>query len=521
MNLTEISAAEQVGFPLLSVIVLLPAITALVLMLLKDSAFAVKAAIGVAAVELLLTTFAWMSLDTSSSALQLAESLGFYHLAIDGVSAMFLPATALLTLFAVMYASESVKENVSSYLSALLLAQAALMGAFASANLGLFWIFFVAEIFPCYFLIKRWGTGEQRDSVARDYLMFMGLASASVLLGFVLLGMNVNGGFTLDYATIANHSIDASLQTVIFFVLCIGFAIKAPLFPLHNWLPKVLEHGPLVGMSVFLVGIKLGAYGLIRFTVPILPEATAEWYWLIASFGVASMVYGAMIAMIQTNLRRLMAFASVSHMGVVTLGIFSLNVAGLEGGILQALNLGITGAGLFLIASFLSTRVGTPDLSNMGGLYNRAPYMALGFLVIALAAVGMPGTSGFNGEHLVIIGAFEKHWLMAVFVGIGTILTAAYFLRFYQRAFLGEEPAEDDGRMIDLDMREKVIVGALTAVVLWMGLYTTPFIATMKGSVNAIAERYDAGQHNADSGQGIPDAHGGVLASDLAGPVKQ
>ncbi|MEM1298661.1 MAG: NADH-quinone oxidoreductase subunit M [Pseudomonadota bacterium] len=519
MTLPEISAATQVGFPLLSAIVLLPAIAALVISFMKEGA--VKIAIGFAVVELFLTVFAWMSLDGSTAAMQLAENAGLYHLAIDGVSAMFLPATALLTLFAVMYARQSVSSNVSGYLTALLLSQAALMGAFSAANLGLFWLFFVAEIFPCYYLIKRWGTGDQRDSVARDYLSFMGLAAAAIGIGFLLLAMNAEGGFTFDYATIAAGNIDSSLQTVIFFVLAVGFAIKAPLFPLHSWLPKVLEHGPLVGMSVFLVGIKLGAYGLLRYNVPLLPEATGEWFWLMAAFGVASMVYGAMIAMIQTNLRRLMAFASISHMGVITLGIFSLNVAGIEGGILQALNLGITGAGLFLIASFLSSRVGSPDLSNMGGLYDRAPYMAMGFLVIALAAVGMPGTSGFNGEHLVIIGAFEKHWLMSIFVGLGTVLTAAYFLRYYMRGFLGDAEEREENRISDLDLGEKVIVGALTAVVLWIGLYTTPFLSTMKGSVYAISEKYDGGKSHALSSPMGSETHGAVLASDQTGSVKQ
>ncbi|KMW59929.1 NADH-ubiquinone oxidoreductase chain M [Candidatus Rhodobacter oscarellae] len=498
--LPEISASAQIGFPILSLLVFLPAIVAVVIQYLKESS-ALATALVVSAFQLVLAGMVWWVHDPASAAIQLAENglLPGYTLGVDGVSAMFLPATALLSLFAVVYATKSVTSNLRGYLAALLFSQAALMGAFAATNLTWFWIFFVAEIFPAYYLIKSWGTSERRYDVARNYLTYMGLSALALGIGFLLMATSVQEGATFNLIAIANGTIDPTLQTLIFFVLCLGFAIKAPLFPLHSWLPKVLEHGPLIGMSVFLVGIKLGAYGLIRFVIPLLPEAAAEWYWLMAAFGFASLVYGALIALVQTNLRRLMAFASVSHMGVVTLGLFSLNVAGIEGGLLQALNLGITGAGLFLIASFLSSRVGTPDLSQMGGIHARAPYLALGFLVIALAAVGMPGTSGFNGEHMVLLGAFEKHWLMAVCVGIGPVLAAAYFLRFYQRGFLGEPAKTESGEervVLDLDGRERFIVGGLVAVVLWIGLATTPFISTMRGSVEAISATFHP--HDAD-----------------------
>ena len=494
MTLPTISAATQVGFPLLSVIIFLPVIAALLVLAMKDTR-AIAIGIVTASITLALTAFAWITHDTSTAAMQLTESIGFlgigYSLGIDGISAMFLPATALLTLFAVLCASKSVERNVKGYMAALLLSEAALLGAFAATDLSLFWIFFVAEIIPSYFLIKGWGTGSEKDGVARNYLMYMTLSALAIGIGFILLAINVVDGISFDLAVIAAQEIDPTMQTLIFFVLCVGFAIKAPLFPLHSWLPKVLEHGPLVGMSVFLVGIKLGAYCFIRFVIPLLPEATAEWFWLMAVFGVLSMVYGAMIALVQTNLRRLMAFASVSHMGVVMLGFFSLNISGIEGGLLQAINLGITGAGLFLIASFLSVRISSPDLSAMGGLQSRAPYLALGFLVIALSAIGMPGTSGFNGEHMVLLGAFERHWLMAICVGIGPILAAAYFLKFYQRAFLGDAPEKKTKDVGDLDGSERFIVVALVAVVFWIGLFTTPFISTMRSSVEMIASEFN------------------------------
>ena len=485
----EISAFSQIGFPLLTLIILVPLGAAIAIMKKKGGP-ATTVALGAAALELFLTAIVWMVHDSSSSAIQLAEGWWLYKLGIDGVSVMFLPATALLTLFAVILAPKSVNTNMQGYLAALLFSEAALMGAFAATNLGLFWIFFVAEFIPCYFLIKGWGTGTDREKVAFNYVVYMALSALLIGIGFVAMAANLSTGMSLQWATIAAGKIDPAIQTLIFFFVCAGFAIKAPLFPMHTWLPKVLEHGPLVGMSVILVGIKIGAYGMIRFVIPLLPEATAQWFWIMAMFGTLSLVYGALIALTQTNLRRLMAFASVSHMGVVTLGLFSLNVAGIEGGLLQALNLGITGAGLFLIASFLTLRIGTPDLSNMRGLQTRTPYMALGFLIIALAAVGMPGTSGFNGEHMVLLGAFEKHWFMAICVGIGPILAAAYFLRYYQRAFLSEAVEESAPDISDLEGHERGIVLALVGVVLWIGLYTTPFLSTMRSSVEGITTHF-------------------------------
>ena len=520
--MTEISTV-QLGFPLLSILIFLPAVGALIALFIGRLSQPVALMLSV--VQLALAVFAWWSHDPSTAAMQLAEShslfgLG-YQLGIDGVSAMFLPATALLSLFAVMYASRSVESKLGVYLAALLFSEAALMGAFVATDLSLFWLFFVLEIIPGYFLIRGWGTGNERGSAAGNYVMYMGLASVAIGAGFWLMASGGSEAPGSSLQAIATQGIDPAVQTLIFFLLCVGFAIKAPLFPFHSWLPKVLEQGPLIGMSVFLVGIKLGAYGLLRFVIPLLPEATAEWYWLMAAFGFASMVYGALIALVQTNLRRLMAFASISHMGVVILGLFSLNVSGIEGGLLQALNLGITGAGLFLIASFLTARFGTPDLANLGGLHARTPYMAFGFLVIALAAVGMPGTSGFNGEHMVMLGAFEKHWLMAVCVGIGPILAAAYFLRYYLSAFLGEASGSVSEDVSDLDGRERIIVGSLVAVVLIIGLYTTPFIATMRSSVESIAAAYQSSDAKHGSGSDADGHDSASLFESGKGSLKQ
>lgn len=499
------------GFPVLSVLLFLPLIAAGVLMTMKDEAAAYRLALGASAAELLLALVVWYNFVPDIADMQFVEKLGpvlgvSYHLGVDGISMLFVPATAVLSLLAVLYTDSSVKHNVRGYLAALLAFEATMMGAFMAVDLFFFWLFFVAELIPSYMLIVRWGTGSERKEAGANYLVYMLLASAAILVGFVLLAVNngsAAGGFSFDYIELLKNPLPEKTQTLIFFILCLGFAIKAPLFPLHTWMPKVLEQGPVVGMSVFLVGIKLGAYAFLRFIIPLLPQAAQEWYWLLAVLGAVSMVYGALIALVQVNLRRVLAFASLSHMGVVMLGLFSLNFQGMQGGLLQMLNLGITGAGLFFVAGFLFTRMGPPDVTRMGGLQTHAPIMAMTFLIIGLAGIGMPGTSGFNGEHLVMLGAFKKHWVMALFVGIGTLLTASYFLWYYQRAFLGgTNKATSD--FADLHLTEKFIAASLTGIIFWIGLYTTPFLLTMNGSIRAIEAHVATGvaQASADKLQG-------------------
>jgi len=505
--LEQVFASDQIGFPVLSLLLVLPLIASAALLMIKDDTFATKIAIWASAAELALAGFVWANFIPGSSDLQFVEQIGpmpglgiSYHLGVDGISMLFIPATAVLSLLAMIYADTSVKENIRGYLAALLAFEAAMMGAFMAVDLMLFWLFFAIEIVPSYFLITRWGTGGQRRAAANSYLIHMALASAAVLVAIVLMATKhasaVNSEVSFSYIDLLSATPPDQTQTVIFFILCLGFAIKAPLFPFHTWMPRVLEQGPVVGIGVFLVGIKLGTYGFLRFVIPLLPDASQEYYWLLATLGVISMVYGALIALVQTNLRRVLAFASLSHMGVVMLGLFSLNFQGLQGGLLQMLNLGITGAGLFFIAGFLFTRMGAPEVTRMGGLQAAAPVMGLSFLIIGLAGVGMPGTSGFNGEHLVMLGAFKQHWLMAVAVGMGTLLTAAYFLWFYQRAFLGDAAQpdrQDRARFVDLGRNEKLIAATLVAVIFWIGLYTTPFLQTMNGSIAAIEARVAKG----------------------------
>jgi len=518
--LPEIFAAEQVGFPILSVLLFLPVAVLITLRFVQGDGRVYRVALAGAVLELLLAVVIALLFTRDVADVQFVERIGpipflgvSYHLGIDGISVLFLPLTALLTVLVIVHAEYTVKAHTRHYMMATLGLEASLIGAFVSLDLILFWLFFVVELVPSYFLITRWGTGSRRERAAREYVVFMLAGSALMLIGIVLLGINAGretGSATFDHVQLLTVPVPVGLQTAIFFLIFFGFAVKAPIFPFHTWMPKVLEEGPVVGMSVFLVGIKLGTYGLIRFVIPLLPEAARDWFWLMAALGVAGMVYGALIALIQTNLRRLLAYSSLSHMGAVMLGLFSLNLSGFQGGLLQMINLGIVGAGLFFIAGFLHNRTGLPDLSVLGGLVRYVPTLTATFLIIAIASVGLPGTGGFNGEHLIMIGAFQVHPVMAAASGLGVFLTASYFLLYFQRAFLGDpvnaQVAQALETMPDLKLRERIIAIVLGGLVFWIGLDTAPILNTMSGSLRALETRVEQGS------AGQPDG------TDLAWP---
>ena len=556
MGLTE--ATGGMGFPILSALIFLPVAFLVALHFVRDGRLAYKVALAGVLLELALACLLVVEFVGNVDEVQFAERLGplplmgvSYQLGVDGISVLFVPITALLTALVVAYAEYAVGADARRYLMATLGLEATLMGAFVSLDLVLFWVFFVLELVPSWFLITRFGTGPLRRRAAREYVGFMLTGSALMLAGIVALGVNFagagGGGLSFDYLDLLSVPVPSELQTVVFFLLFFGFAVKAPVFPFHTWLPKVLEHGPIVGMSVFLVGVKLGTYGFLRFVIPLVPEAAREWFWLMAALGGLGIVYGALIALVQTNLRRLLAFASLSHMGAVMMGLFALNFAGFQGGLLQMLNLGLAGAGLFFVAAFLHTRVGPPELSSMGGLVYALPLLSTTFLVLALATVGLPGTGGFNGEHLILIGAYEVGWTMALAVGTGTVLTAAYLLWYFQRGFMGPDPdlatetaaaatsapaqsppvgeatppaaARTPGapaaataaapatappssppapagpsrrRLPDLRPRELLIALALGGVIFWIGLDSGPFLREMNGSLRWLERRIEA-----------------------------
>jgi NADH-quinone oxidoreductase subunit M len=299
-------------------------------------------------------------------------------------------------------------------------------------------------------------------------------------------------------------------QVLIFWLIFFGLAFKAPVFPFHTWLPDALVEGP-IGMAVVLAGIKLGTYGFIRFSLPLLPEASKHEgvVAIMMALALVAILYGAVIALVQRDFRRLLAFSSISHLGFVVLGLFALNFHGLQGGLLQMINLGFTTAGLFFVAGFLYTRRNGTDLGGFGGLARQVPLLATFLLIIGLASIGLPGTNGFVGEFLILLGAFEAHWIYGAVGVIAVILGATYFLWYYERAMFGPRPpsgstaVQGQDSLLDLTQREWLISVALSVMIFWIGLYPSPFLRIINPSIQALVERLDAGNPLGESREAL------------------
>jgi len=507
----ELLAVDQAGFPALTMLLLFPMVAAAVVVSLRDVHVATRVGIAAAALEFAGAIALALVFEPGVSDMQFVERIGAFlgvswHVGVDGVSILFIPLTALFGLMVIAYAEHniparrvdgdpSIVGTAPGYSAAILFLEATMLGAFVALDLIIFWIFFVAELIPSWFLITRWGTGPLRRDAARNYVGFVGAGAAFMLVGIVLTGRAyaaaTGDGVSFELGRLLASGLPPASQTWPFLLLALGFAAKAPLFPFHTWLPKVLDHGPVVGIGVFLVGVKLGTFGFLRFVIPLFPDSAQEWLWIMATTGAVSVIYGSFLALGQTNLRRLLAFASVAHMGVVMLGLFSLNLDGFEGAVLQMINLGIVGAGLFFVAGFLTARIGQPELASLGGLVSSAPLMTTAFLLVALAGVGLPGTNGFNGEHLVMLGGYQRSWWMAVTAGLGVLLTAAYSLSYFIRGFMGDAHRTLAERIYDLTRGERAIVAVLAALIFWIGLGTSPFIHRMRPSLTWLEDRVE------------------------------
>jgi len=364
------------------------------------------------------------------------------------------------------------------YYTLLLILESATLGIFCALDTMLFFLFWELTLVPTFFLISLWGVGPQRRYAAVKYTLMMLTGGVPLLFGFLLLAFNHAGldtsgagnGLVFDYPTLLANPLPAGLQTAVFLLLLAGFAVKAPVFPLHTWLPTVAMEGP-ASIAAIMTGLKLGVFGLLRFTIPLAPAAAREFHWLIAGLGVIGILYGALMALSQTNLRRMLAFSSMSHVGLVLLGIASFNLQGIQGALFQLLNFTIVAGGLFLLAGFLHHRVGSTDIISLGGVAHSMPLLAAFFLLFGLAAMGVPGTNGFPAEFLLILSALETHTGAGLAALAGVVIGAAYFLGIYRRAFLGQAHHSAVADAVDLRARELWVVAVLGTLILAGGIY--------------------------------------------------
>jgi NADH-quinone oxidoreductase subunit M len=471
----------------------------------------------------------WFWYDAQNPAWQFTEraswipSIGAnYFLGVDGFAVLLILLTTLMGFVSVLSSWTAITERVKEYYVFMLVLQTGMLGAFVSLDFLLFFLFWEVMLVPMYFLIGIWGGGRRLYSAIKFFLYTL-VGSVVMLLGILALYFHyhsVTGVYTFDVTLYQQMSVPADLQRWVFLAFFLGFAIKVPMFPFHTWLPDAHTDAPTAG-SVILAAVllKMGTYGFIRFSLPILPEATHYFVPMMAALSIIGIVYGALVALAQSDWKRLVAYSSVSHMGMVMLGMFALNPVGLVGSIIQQINHGISTGALFLIVGIVYERRHTRDISEYGGLSKVMPVFATVFLIMTLSSIGLPALNGFIGELLILQGVFiENVWWGAV-AASGIVLGAAYMLWLYQRTMFGRIENPKNERLPDLSLREFATFAPLIALAIWIGVYPSPFIRRLDTSVARVMSRVNSvyAPQNANTGDCISGA--GQLVSRGSQPA--
>ena len=407
-----------------------------------------------------------------------------YFLGVDGISVLFLPATALLFTAVILASWNSIQTLQRVYFALILILEATILGVFSSLDTIFFMLFWEGTLIPLYFLVSLWGVGANRRYAGMKYVLFMMGGGLPILFAFVLLAIQADGTYIFDYTKLVEIAHDNQYQSIIFFLLLFGFGVKTPLFPLHTWMPLLAQEGHPVTIAM-LVGLKLGAYGLLRFVVPLAPDASSTFQGLMIGLGIIGVIYGGVAALSQTNIRRMLAFSSLSHVGMIVLGIATLSQQGIQGAVFQLLNLTMLAGGLFLLVGFLHQRIGSTDIISLGGVAKTMPLLTSFFFFLGLANMGVPGTATFPAEFLIIISALDSYAGVGLATLFGVILGAAYFLGIFRKAFLGECRSEIVADAVDLQKHELFVVFVMSLVVLAVGLYPQMILDTMGTATDA------------------------------------
>ena len=481
------------NMPLLSIITFLPTIGAafIFLFLKEDSEFTATnarwAALWVTSITFILSLALWIGFDPSTSDFQFVENHAWlggtinYHLGVDGISMLFIILTTFLMVICILASWQSITKRVKEYMIAFLIMETLMIGVFCALDLLVFYLFFEGGLIPMFLIIGIWG-GPRR--VYASFKFFLYTLLGSVLMLLAMMTMYVQAG-TTDIPTLLTFHFDPMLQRWLWLAFLASFAVKMPMWPVHTWLPDAHVEAPTAG-SVILAGVllKMGGYGFLRFSLPMFPEASQYFAMLIYGLSVAAIIYTSLVALMQEDMKKLIAYSSVAHMGFVTLGLFTFNQQGVEGGIFQMLSHGIISGALFLCVGVIYDRMHTRLIDRYGGLVNRMPVYAFMFMVFMLGSVGLPGTSGFVGEFLTLLGAYQANTWIAFLAATGVILGAAYMLWLYRRVIFGELTKEDLKSITDLNVREVAMFVPLVIIVIWMGVYPESFLKIMRVSVD-------------------------------------
>ena len=477
--------------PLLSMLIFLPLLGAALLWLLP--ARWARGAVALTLLgELALATAALAAYDPAGARFQLVERALWipglqvhYLLAVDGLSVLFLPATALLFLGALVASWQSIVDARRLHYTLLLALEAATLGIFCAFDTILFFVFWEATLVPIYFLLARWGASADAARVAARYCLLMLGGGVLLLIAFVILAAS-QAVPTFDLMALLAVPLPRNTQWAVFLLCLLGFGIKVPLVPLHTWLPQFALAAP-GSLTALLVGLKLGAYGLIRFAIPLAPDVAGQLHWLLAGLGTLALLYGAVAMLAQSNLRVALACASICHVGLAVLGLSSYSAQGTQGAISLLLSFSVATGGGFILLEFLRQRTGSTDIQALGGAAKTMPLLATGFLVCGLAGVGMPGTSSFPGEFLLILSALESHTGAGMAALFGLSIAAGAFLHLYRKAFFGPVTRSTIANAEDLRPREWAVLVALIAMIVIIGIYPEPWFDRVRPAAEAWA----------------------------------
>ncbi|HEY5722462.1 MAG TPA: NADH-quinone oxidoreductase subunit M [Allosphingosinicella sp.] len=488
------------NFPILSVMLAVPMVAAAAC-LFTNANGARWIALFATLADLALGILLWASYDVGGAQWQFTEYQPLFGrfawaLGIDGISLMLIMLSVFLMPICIAASWVSIEKRVPEYMAAFLFMETLMIGVFMSQDIFLFYIFFEAGLIPMYLIIGIWGGAER---IYASYKFFLYTLLGSVLMLIAMLWM-VNVAGTTEIPLLLAYNFPPEAQTWLWLAFFASFAVKMPMWPVHTWLPDAHVQAPTAG-SVILAGVllKLGGYGFVRFSLPMFPEASAQLVWIVFGLSLVAIVYTSLVALVQRDMKKLIAYSSVAHMGFVTIGTFAFNRQGLEGALIVMLSHGLVSGALFLCVGVIYDRLHTREIDRYGGLSNNMPGYALLFMLFTMASVGLPGTSGFVGEFLALVGAYEANSWVAAVATTGIILGAAYMLWLYWRVAFGTSRNADAAAMPDLSLREWSLLAPIAAAVLWMGVYPESFMAPMRSDVGLILDRVERAKPPGDA----------------------
>lgn len=480
----------MMDFPWLTAAIFLPLLGVAALCFVSENA-ARRLTLGVTLLVFLAALPLWWLFDSGSSHMQFMEQVSWitvppiqYSVGLDGISLPLFLMTAFLMPFCVLVSWAAITTRVRTFMAMLLIMETAMLGVFAALDFVLFYVFWEVMLIPMYLLIGVWG-GSNRLYAAIKFFLYT--LTGSLLLLVAILALYFHGGHTFDIQALSRNTYSGTLQNLLFWAFFAAFAVKVPMFPLHTWLPDAHVEAPTAGSVVLAsVLLKMGTYGFLRFTLPMLPDATATFTNPMIALSIVAIIYGAYMALAQADLKKLIAYSSVSHMGFVTLGIFVFNTQGIEGAVMQMINHGITTGALFCCVGIIYERTHSRMITDNTGLAGPMPRYATCFMIFALSSLGLPGTNSFVGEFLVLAGTFVWSKFATALAALGIILAAAYLLWMVQRVVLGIPAADHRSHLSDLSFREMATLIPLVILVFWIGLFPNPFLIRMHASVGKL-----------------------------------